>query len=143
MPAGQTGREGSLDRRDSSPFSTRRSQLRYFRLRSCRDHQPVARDHAFSVRCRERGKLNEDRYFDALSSVSLSERSLRAAGTSKLLGRVPGFWVNRPHSDVAAILIAPRDGKLELDRNTGARLVLRETTTPVAKGEVATEYKVE
>jgi hypothetical protein len=125
VPAAQAGLQTSLDRGGGSPFSTCPPQLRHFRLRSLCDGQLVAVDLTFSVRCRERGKLNEDKNFDALARVSLSERTLRAAGTSKLLRRALSFCVDRHHRDVAATLIGPRDGKPALDRNAGARLVLR------------------
>src|SRR5216683_567021 len=120
VPTAQAVRQTNVDWRDGSPFSTRPPQLRHFRLRPHCDRQLVAVDVIFSVRCRERGKLNEDKNFDALTCISLSKRTLRAAGTSKLLGRALSFCVDRHHSDVATILIGPRDGKPALDRNADA-----------------------
>ena len=126
VPAAQAGRQTSVDWRNGSPFSTSPPQLRHLRLQPHCDRQLlVAVEVIFSVRCRERGKLNEDKNSDVLARISLSKRTLRAAGTSKLLGRALSFCVDRHHSDVAATLIGPRDGKPALDRNAGARLVLR------------------
>ncbi len=110
----QAGRQKSLGRPGRWSFSPRGSQSQPFRPWRRRGYQLVPVDLIFpssgALRRTEGGDLIEHHNFDALARFSISERTLRAAGTPDLLRRAFPFCADHHRSDVANVFIGQRHG---------------------------------
>ena len=120
-PAPGTSRQTTLDR--SRPGSFPRRALLHRPIRFVRradhglPHVDVIASACGSYWHRERGDLNEQHAFDALTRFSLSERALPAAGTSLLFhGSLP-LGTHRGRRAMADVRSNPRNGDVAMKTN--------------------------